>query len=429
MADSFLIIGGGGREHALYKAIMRSDRELTGWVYPGNIGIEKEGGKVVTGPKTWEELADWAKDNSIGLTVVGPELPLVEGVVDIFTQKGLVAFGPSKAAAELEGSKEFSKEIMKKYGIPTANWESFNDKPSAQKYLDKVGAPIVIKVSGLAGGKGALVCETMEEAQRALNDIYDDKSFGDAGNCVVIEEMMYGEEASIFVVTDGKGYKILPVSQDHKRIFDGDKGPNTGGMGAYAPAPVVDSAYLKNVEEVIIKPTLSAMESEGKLYRGLLYVGIMDTKDGPRVIEYNCRFGDPETEAVLPLVNVDWFELFSKSATGGVEEVNWEITEKFGATIILASKGYPATSQKDCVITGIDEAEKIDGVDVYHAGTALNSRGEVVTNGGRVLAITATDTTMDAAVENAYKAVSKISFSGMQYRTDIAQKGLKRVNK
>ncbi len=428
MSNTVLIVGSGGREHALLKAVLRSGRDITAYAYPGSCGMEGDGCISITADiKSWDNLAQWAKDNSIDLAIVGPELPLTEGIVDSFDAVDIPAFGPSKAAAEIEGSKYFSKDLMKKYGIPTADWDSFSDRKSAQNYINEKGAPIVVKVSGLAGGKGAIVCETMAEAETALTEIYDDNAFGDAAECVVIEEMMYGEEASIFVVTDGTGYKILPASQDHKRIFDDDKGPNTGGMGAYTPAPVVDSAILEQVEKEIIVPTLEAMKKENALYKGLLYVGVMLTETGPRVVEFNCRFGDPETEAVLPMVECDWFELFKASALGGVENVSWKLRPGFTSTVILASAGYPATSDKGQEIFGVEEADSLENVDVYHAGTKLNSSGKLVTNGGRVLAVTAYGDTLQSSIELAYEAVSKICFKGMQYRKDIGKKGLARI--
>ena len=432
MKKNVLLIGSGGREHAIFKALKRSKRELDIYAYPGNVGMTEDGAKSIADKiNGWQDLAAWAQKNSIDLTVVGPEIPLVEGIADIFVAKNLAVFGPSKFAAQLEGSKKFSKELMRKYDIPTAKYETFTDKKSALDYLNKVGAPIVVKYSGLAAGKGVTVCETLEEAKKALADIFDDKFFGT--DCVVIEEMMFGEEASIFVLTDGTNYKILPSAQDHKRIFDGDKGPNTGGMGAYSPAPVADKKLIEEVEKNIIIPTLSAMKKEGSTelfggeYRGLLYVGIMATESAAKVVEFNCRFGDPETEAVLPLVNCDWFDAFYASAVGDISKIEWEVSEKFAATVVLASRGYPETSQKGIKISGLKEAQKIENVDIYHAGTAKNSDGEILTNGGRVLAVTAWDDTLKKAIDKAYSAVGKISFDGMQYRRDIAQKGLIRL--
>jgi len=423
-----LLVGGGGREHAIFKALKRSKREMDIWLFPGSAAMEADGGKIVPQKiKNWEELALWAEENRIDLTVVGPEIPLVDGIVDAFNEKGLVIFGPSKFAAQIEGSKEFSKRLMKKYNIPTADWQSFTDKKSCEEYLQKTGVPVVIKVSGLAAGKGAIVCQTEREARDALDEIFDKKAFGEAGNVVIIEEMMFGEEASIFVLTDGTNYKILPVAQDHKRIFDGDKGANTGGMGAYAPAPLADKKLIEEVERKIVVPVLEAMKKEGGAYRGLLYVGVMATESAVRVVEFNCRFGDPETEAVLPLVNCDWFDVFYASAAGDVSRVEWEVSQNYSATVVLASKGYPASAQKGAVIYGLDEAQKIESVDVYHAGTAINENGEIITNGGRVLAVTAWDATLRKAIDRAYSAVDKIRFDGMQFRRDIAQKGLKRL--
>ncbi len=429
MSNTVLIVGNGGREHALLKAVLRSGRDITAYAYPGSCGMERDGCvSVKSDIKNWNDLASWATSHNVELAIIGPELPLTEGIVDIFADAGIPSFGPSKLAAQLEGSKHFSKEIMKKYGIPTASYETVTDRASAEAYLAKVGAPIVIKVSGLAGGKGAIVCETQADIDAAIEEIYGKGSFGEAANQVVIEEMMYGEEASVFVVSDGEGYKILPVAQDHKRIFDNDKGPNTGGMGAYAPAPVVTTEILTTIEREIVKPTLSAMVTEGIPFKGLLFVGIMLTEKGPRVVEYNCRFGDPETESVLPMVECDWFELFRCTAIGGVENVSWNVRTGFTSTVILASAGYPATSSKGQVITGVDEANALENVDVYHAGTVLNASGELVTNGGRVLAVTAYGNTLSDSINRAYLAVSHISFEGMQYRKDIGKKGLARVN-
>jgi len=426
--NTVLIVGNGGREHALLKAVLRSGRDITAFAYPGSCGMERDGCISVKADITnWNDLATWAKENGVDLAIIGPELPLTEGIVDIFLGAGIPSFGPSKLAAQLEGSKHFSKEIMKKYGIPTAEYETVTNRLEAEEYLEKVGgAPIVIKVSGLAGGKGAIVCETQADVDAAIEEIYGKGSFGEAADQVVIEEMMYGEEASIFVVTDGEGYKILPAAQDHKRIFDNDKGPNTGGMGAYTPAPVVTDEILSRVEKEIIKPTLSAMINEGMRYQGLLYVGIMLTDKGPRVVEYNCRFGDPETEAVLPMVDCDWYQLFRASALGGIENIDWSIRSGFTSTIVLASAGYPATSDKGRVITGVEVADAIENVDVYHAGTALNAKGELITNGGRVLAVTAFGETLQASIELAYTAVSNIKYEGLQFRTDIGKKGLAR---
>jgi phosphoribosylamine---glycine ligase len=338
-----------------------------------------------------------------------------------------LVFGPTKAAAQIESSKVFAKKLMKKYGIPTAAFEIFNAKDKALEYVEVKGAPIVIKVSGLAAGKGAIVCGTLNEAKSALEDIFDKKSFGAAGESVVIEEMMSGPEASVFVLTDGKGYKILPAAQDHKRIGDGDTGPNTGGMGAYAPASnVVDAAMMTRVEKEIIAPTLAAMDKEKARYRGLLYIGLMITADGPKVVEYNCRFGDPETQAVLPLVHCDWYEVFSQcaSARGSVSGVKWKIDPGYCVSVVMAGKGYPGKTAKGKTITGIDAAED-KAADVYFAGVAKDKDKEkYTTTGGRVLAVSVKGKTLAEAIANTYEAVAEIKFDGAVYRKDIGAKGL-----
>ncbi|MBD3421555.1 MAG: phosphoribosylamine--glycine ligase [Chitinivibrionales bacterium] len=429
--DSVLIVGSGGREHAIQKALLRTDRPLCMYAYPGNPGLAHDGCMLLE--KTldgWAELAQWALENEIDLTIVGPEIPLVEGIVDVFEEKGLTIFGPNSKAARIEGSKQFSKELMKNYDIPTAAFEVFTDKKSALDYLESHGAPIVVKASGLAAGKGAIVCNSKEEAVSALTDMFDKRIFGDAANSVVLEEMMTGEEASIFVLTDGKDYKLLPISQDHKPIGEGDTGPNTGGMGAYAPAPLVDDALLHRVEKNIIAPTLDAMRKEGAAYKGLLYVGIMVADDGPKVVEYNCRFGDPETQAVLPLVNCDLYDVFYRCATGKLGDARWEVLPKSCATVVCASKGYPGPYEKGKQISGIDKAEyNKPNVDVYHAGTRLVGDDTFVTNGGRVLSVSAWDDTLEGALSAAYDAVDQIQFEGKTCRNDIGAKGVARIKK
>ena len=429
--DSVLIVGGGGREHAMLKALLRSDRPLFMHAYPGNPGMENDGCTIVDRKiNGWSELAEWVDRNGIDLTIVGPEVPLVEGIVDIFKKKGRVIFGPGKKAAQIEGDKSFAKKFMKKYGIPTAAFSVFDNKEDAAAYVKKQGAPIVVKASGLAAGKGAIVCETVKEATDALGGMFDNSVFGDAGKTVVIEEKMTGEEASVFVLSDGKSYKILPVSQDHKRIGDNDTGPNTGGMGAYAPCPLVDKRMLARIEEDIVAPTLDGMKKEGAPYQGLLYVGVMATPEGPKVVEYNCRFGDPETQAVLPLVNCDWYEVFHACATGNLASVEWAVRPEYCVSVVLASKGYPGKYEKGKLIEGIDKAEgHKSNVDVYHAGTALNEDGQFVTNGGRVLTVSAWAESISDAIAEAYEAVGEIHFEGKTIRKDIAAKGMARLKK
>jgi len=429
--NTVLIIGCGGREHALLKALLRSERPLCIYAYPGNSGMERDGCTLV--PKKmadWAELAGWATANEIDLTVVGPEIPLVEGIVDIFNKQGRRIFGPSKAAARIEGSKAFAKNLMKKYGIPTAAYEIFTEKKKALDYCARKGVPIVVKVSGLAAGKGAIVCDTAAEAKDALADIFDKKSFGEAGTTVVLEEKMTGEEASVFVLTDGREYRILPVAQDHKAIFDGDRGPNTGGMGAYAPAPLIDKESLKRIESEIVVPTLKAMERENSRYRGVLYCGIMMTEEGPKVVEYNCRFGDPETQAVLPLVECDWYEMFSACVDGGLEKVGWEVLQGYCVNVVLASKGYPGKYVKGKRISGLEAAEHSKANrDVYHSGTALDAGNCFVTNGGRVVSVSALAETLTDAIGIAYEGTADINFEGKTFRKDIGAKGLARLKK
>jgi phosphoribosylamine--glycine ligase len=391
-------------------------------MYPHNPGAEKDGVlSVQKDVNTWKDLAQWARKNHITLAVIGPEQPLVEGISDIFAAVNIPVFGPSKKAAQLEGSKHYSKKILQKYSIPTADWTAVTNKESAQSYIRKQGVPCVIKVSGLAAGKGAIMCQTYEEAENALEDIFDKKAFGDAGNTVVIEEMMEGPEASVFVLTDGTDYKILPVSQDHKRIFDNDQGPNTGGMGAYAPAPAVTPSMMNDIEKRIITPTLQAMQEEEAPYTGLLYIGLMLTETGPKVVEYNCRFGDPETEAVLPLVECDWYDVFLKCARGNIREAQFFLRKESCVTVVLASRGYPQSSEKGIPIEGIGEADTMPGVSVCFAGVAEEA-GRYYTDGGRVLAVTGTGNTLKEAISRAYAGVSRIHFTGMQYRTDIGKK-------
>ncbi len=426
--DSVLIIGSGGREHAILKAMLRSERALCMYAYPGNPGMEDNGCMLVDRPiESWEQLADWAEANEIDLTVVGPEQPLVEGVVDIFQSRGLRIFGPSRAAAQIEGSKAFSKKLMSAYGIPTAAFKTFTKKDDAARYLESAGTPIVVKASGLAAGKGAIVCETQAEADEALRLIFEEKAFGKAGECVIIEEKMTGEEASVFVLTDGKNYRLLPVSQDHKPVFDGDRGPNTGGMGAYAPAPIVDEALLKRIETDIVKPTLTAMRKEKAPYRGLLYIGVMVTDEGPKVVEYNCRFGDPETQAVLPLVSCDWYQVFAACACGDLSAVELTVKPQSCVSVVLACEGYPGAYEKGRPITGVDRAERRkDNVDVYIAG-ASRQNTQMVTSGGRVLSVSAWANTLEEAVATVYENVAEIHFEGKMFRHDIAAKGLARL--
>jgi phosphoribosylamine--glycine ligase len=427
--ESVLIIGNGAREHALAKALLRSDRPLCLYACPGNPGMEDDGCMLIDSPNgDWSALADWAVQNDINLTVVGPEIPLTEGIVDIFRKKKLDIFGPTKNAAQIEGSKSFAKDLMARYGIPTAAFCVFNDKPAALNYLAEQGVPIVVKASGLAAGKGAFVCDTMEEALRAIETVFDKDIFGEAGSEVVLEEKMEGEEASVFVLCDGTTYRVLPVSQDHKRLGEKDTGPNTGGMGAYAPCSLVDNDLLATIENDIVIPTLDAMKQEGMPYTGLLYAGIMVTPTGPKVVEFNCRFGDPETQVVLPLVDCDWFEVLnacSQPYEGKLASVSLSIKPGYCVGVVMASGGYPGTYEKGKIITGISEAEdNKPNVDVYHAGTTRRSDKIINTSGGRVLTVSAWAETLADTLATVYEAVAYIDFESKVYRRDIAAKEL-----
>ena len=423
---NLLIIGSGGREHAIALAVKKSplcDKLICA---PGNPGMATLGRCIplsVTDPKA---IADLAQAESIDLTIVGPEIPLVAGVVDEFRKRGLRAFGPTAGAAALEGSKAFSKDIMKKYAVPTAAYETFTDLSSALNFLKMHPAPIVVKASGLAAGKGAIVCLTDAEAIAAVEEMLGEKAvFGESGKTVVIEEFMEGEEASLFAVCDGKDYVLLASAQDHKRIFDNDLGPNTGGMGAYAPAPVVTDSLLAEVKKTIIEPTLRGMAKEGVPYTGVLYVGIMVTPQGPKVVEYNCRLGDPECQVVLPLYDGDVLALFDAAERGVLSSLKApEAPKGSAAVVVLASGGYPGDYKKGCVVTGLEAAEKT-GAHVLHAGTKMEN-GNLVTAGGRVFGVVGSGDTLRDALNQAYAGCTEVKYDGIFYRKDIGKKGLQR---
>ena len=415
-----LVIGSGGREHALVWKISQSPMVDKIYCAPGNAGIAQLAECVAIKAEDLDGLLDFALQNEIGLTVVGPEVPLTMGVVDKFQEKGLKIFGPSGRAAEIEGSKTFAKDLMAKYGIPTAKYGAFIDAEEAKAFLAEVGLPCVVKADGLAAGKGVLICETKEEAETAVDDILVDNKFGNAGSRVVVEEFLTGQEVSMLAFSDGKTIVPMVSSQDHKRIWDGDKGLNTGGMGAYSPAPV----YTPDVHEIVVpqvlEATIKAMEQEGRPFAGILYAGLMLTADGPKVLEFNARFGDPETQAVLPRLKSDLVEIFLAIIDGRLNEMNIEWYEEAAVCVVMASGGYPETSDKGRVITGMKEAEET-GTIVFHAGTK-ETDGNIVTNGGRVLAISALGKDIAEAIANAYKGVEKVKFENMQYRTDIGKK-------
>lgn len=420
-----LIVGGGGREHALAWKVAQSEKVEKVYGAPGNPGIAQIGECVDIKATDIEKLAQFAEKEGVDLTIVGPEAPLVAGITDEFEKRGLKVFGPSKAAAQLEGSKAFAKEMMKKYGVPTADFQIFDNPEKAKEYVKKVGAPIVVKADGLAAGKGVVVAQNVDEAIEAIEKIMVEKVFGDAGNRVVIEECLKGEEASYLVITDGERFVPLATAQDHKAVFDGDKGPNTGGMGAYSPAPVLSKEMEREVQEKVIKPILRGMAKEGMPFRGILYAGLMITEEGPKVLEFNVRFGDPEAQAILRRLEDDLVDVALSAVEGRlVKELHWK--PETSICVVLASKGYPGKYEKGKVITGIEEAEKVPTVVVFHAGTAVKD-GKLVTNGGRVLNVTALGKDIVEARERAYEAVKRIKFEGMHYRTDIGLKAVKRL--
>lgn len=423
---NILVIGSGGREHTLTWKLAQSKNVDKIYAVPGNPGMA-ELAECVNGIsiKDNERLVQFAKEHAIDLTVVGPEVPLANGVVDAFAAAGLKAFGPKRNAAEIEGSKAFSKWLMKKYDIPTATFEVFTEANAAKEYIRRQGAPIVIKADGLAAGKGVIVAATLDEALTAVDEIMCDQAFGTAGNRVVIEECLVGEEASLLAFTDGKTIVPMISSQDHKRAYDNDEGPNTGGMGTYAPAPVATADVLATVQKEILEPVIAAMSAEGRPYVGCLYAGLMITEDGPKVIEFNARFGDPETQVVLPLLDGDLAEIMLDCIDGRLDaaKVNWK--QEAAVCVVMAAGGYPREYNKGDVITGVDAAQA-GGAFVFHAGTGQKD-GKLVTNGGRVLGVTATAADIQAAVDLAYKAVDKISFKDAYYRNDIAHRAIARL--
>lgn len=422
-----LLIGGGGREHALAWKLAQSDKVEKIFAAPGNPGIAmlKKCSCIDLKLDDLEKVADYAEEESIDLTVVGPEATLVAGIADVFKRRGLPVFGPSKAAAQLEGSKAFSKELMAKYNIPTAFFKICEDMETAKAYVKEKGAPIVVKADGLAAGKGVVVAMTEEEALEAIEEMMGDHKFGNAGARVVLEEYMEGEEASLLAFTDGKTVVPMLAAQDHKRIFDNDQGPNTGGMGTYAPAPVMTDILRLKATERILKPVVAAMAKEGTPYQGCLYAGLMIKDDVIKVVEFNCRFGDPETQVVLPLLESDLAEIMLACATGTLDQADVAWSDKAAVCVVMASGGYPESYETGKVIIGLVEADAQENTVVFHAGTK-NAAGSIVTAGGRVLGVTAVDDNIRAARDRAYAAVENIKFDGAFYRKDIAWRALKR---
>ena len=416
-----LVIGGGGREHAVCKKLAESKLVTELLCAPGNAGIAKVA-RCVPGVKATDvpAIVALAKEEKVDFVCVTPDDPLALGCVDALEEAGIPAFGPNAYAAQMESSKVFSKNLMRKYNIPTAKSETFTDMDAALAYIDEQGAPIVVKADGLALGKGVIVAATVEEAKQAVVDMMQGGKFGKSGARVLIEECMFGREVTVLCFTDGKTIVPMVASQDHKRVFDGDKGPNTGGMGAFAPSPLYTADIAERTVNEILVPTVNAMDAEGFTFKGVLYVGLMLTKDGPKVVEYNARFGDPETQVVLPLLDSDLMEIMMAVREQKLDTLNIQWKQQSAACIILASGGYPGKYEGGKVITGMDEAEAT-GATVYHAGTKL-ADGDFVTAGGRVLGVTALGDTLRGAVDAAYAAARKISFEGMHMRSDIGSK-------
>ncbi len=417
-----LVVGGGGREHTIVWKIAQSDKVSKIYCAPGNGGISTLAECVDISATDIDKMVEFAKSNNIDLVVVAPDDPLVLGMVDAMENAGIRAFGPRKNAAIIEGSKVFSKDLMKKYNIPTAGYEVFTDSASAIEYLKAQNSyPAVIKAEGLALGKGVIIAQNEDEAIAGIREIMDDKKFGESGNRVVIEEFLTGPEVSVLAFTDGKTVKPMVSAQDHKRAYDNDKGPNTGGMGTFSPSRLYDEAKSKECMENIFLPTIAAMNAEGRPFKGVLYFGLMMTANGVKVIEYNCRFGDPETQVVLPRLETDLIEIFEAVIDERLDEVDIKWADNAAVCVVMASGGYPTSYEKGHIILGIEDAEKDESVTVFHAGTKLTDNG-FTNNGGRVLGVTATDADLDSAIKRAYNAVSKISWKDEFHRNDIGVK-------
>lgn len=425
-----LIVGGGGREHALAWKTAQSPEVSRVYVAPGNAGTAREEKveNIAVAADDIPALLDFARDNNIELTIIGPEAPLVAGIVDEFNNAGLACFGPGRLAARLEGSKSFSKEFLERHNIPTAAYRDFSDSGDAIAYIKEMGAPIVVKADGLAAGKGVIVATSEEQAILAVREILDERRFGTAGNSVVIEEFLEGEEASFIVISDGRFYLPLASSQDHKARDEGDEGPNTGGMGAYSPAPIVDAKMHERIMDEVIEPAISGMRDEGMPYTGFLYAGIMITADGvPKVLEFNCRFGDPETQPIMMRLQSDLVALCKNAIDGTLQGVKLEWDERAALGVVMASAGYPDSASKGDVITGLDGVDS-ESVKVFHAGTDVNG-DDIVTAGGRVLCVTSLGSNVSEAQELAYRNIENIHCRGMFYRGDIGYRAVNREKK
>jgi phosphoribosylamine--glycine ligase len=418
-----LVVGGGGREHALVWKIAQSPKVSKVYCAPGNAGISEQATILPIKANDLKGLLEFALKEKVDLTVVGPEEPLTKGIVDLFESKGLSIFGSSQKAAEIEGSKAFAKEMMRKYHIPTASYEIFTNRNMAVEYIRKQGTPIVVKADGLAAGKGVIICKTVEEAIQSVDLIMVEKKFGEAGDRVVVEEYLVGEEVSYIAFTDGKAILPLASSQDHKPIFDGDQGPNTGGMGAYSPAPVVTEEVNEKIIGKILRPIIQGMGEEGRPYKGVLYAGLMIHNGQPKVLEFNARFGDPETQPVLIRMKGDIVPILEACIKGNLSQCEIEWDSRASVCVVMASKGYPGDYEKGKTIGGLKKVSKMNDVFVFHAGTGFKDN-LVVTNGGRVLGVTGLGGDIPRAIEWTYQAVKKISWEGFHYRTDIGKKAL-----
>jgi phosphoribosylamine--glycine ligase len=426
MRMKVLLVGGGGREHALAWKLARSPRLERLFVAPGNGGIDPPAETVPIAADDVAAITAFAERERIDLTVVGPELPLTLGLVDELAARGLRAFGPTRAAAQLEGSKAFAKELLREAGVATADFAVFTDAAAALRHVRSAGAPIVVKADGLAAGKGVTVCTTLDQAERAIEDALARRVFGSAGARIIVEEHLEGEEASFLALTDGQHVVPLATSQDHKRIGDGDTGPNTGGMGAYSPAPVVTPALERAVVDEILKPTVAALARRGIVYRGVLYAGLMIDRGRARVIEFNVRFGDPECQVLMARLETDLIELCEATIDGRLDRVQIAWDRRHAACVVLAAPGYPGKVDLGGVIRGADAAARAPDVLVFHAGTRRREDGELVTSGGRVLGVTGLGGTIESALSHAYAAVEQIQFPGMQYRRDIGRRAIGR---
>lgn len=415
-----LIVGSGGREHAIAWKVAQSPRVEKIYCAPGNAGIEEYAQCVDIGAMEFEKLAAFAKEEQIDLTVIGMDDPLVGGVVDVFEREGLRVFGPRKNAAVLEGSKAFSKDLMKKYGIPTAAYENFTDPKEALAYLETAKFPIVLKADGLALGKGVLICQDLEEAKAGVREIMEDKKFGSAGNTMVIEEFMTGREVSVLSFVDGKTIKTMTSAQDHKRAMDGDQGLNTGGMGTFSPSPFYTPEVDAFCRKYIYQPTVDAMAKEGRPFKGVIFFGLMLTEDGPKVLEYNARFGDPEAQVVLPRMKNDIVDVFEACIDGTLDQIDLQFEDNAAVCVVLASEGYPVSYEKGFPIHGLENFKNKDGYYVFHAGTKKKD-GQIVTNGGRVLGVVAKGEDLKKARANAYEAIKLVEFDNKYYRHDIGK--------